>query len=77
MCVCDLYLFMDMYVCGLHNLWCMYITVQMYTYLCCFVQGRQGDTVLVAGVSTGTAKVQVRLVDRTWKVRHVTDVHDD
>ena len=33
-----------------------------------FLQGRQGDTVLVAGVSTGTAKVEVRLVDKTWKV---------
>ena len=31
-------------------------------------QGLQGDEVLVAGVSTGTAKVQVRLVEEVWKV---------
>ena len=30
--------------------------------------GNQGDTVLVEGVSTGTAKVSVRFVDRVWKV---------
>ena len=30
--------------------------------------GYHGDTVLVEGVSTGTAKVSVRLVDRVWKV---------
>ena len=30
-------------------------------------QGLQGDTVLVAGVNTGTAKLQVRLTDRAWK----------
>ena len=39
-------------------------------FLLFFFQGRQGDTVLVAGVSTGTAKVQVRLVDKTWKVEN-------
>ena len=31
--------------------------------------GNHGDTVLVEGVSTGTAKVSVRFVDRVWKVR--------
>ena len=30
--------------------------------------GLHGDTVLVEGVSTGTAKVQVKPVDRVWKV---------
>eukprot|EP00731_Ephydatia_muelleri_P025275 Em0017g358a len=30
-------------------------------------QNRQGDTLLVAGVSTGTAKVQAKLVDKAWK----------
>ena len=41
---------------------------QMYVEYFVYYQGRQGDTVLVAGVSTGTAKVQVRLVDKSWKV---------
>lgn len=31
-------------------------------------RGQYGDTVLVEGVSTGTAKVSVRFVDRVWKV---------
>ena len=31
-------------------------------------KGYYGDTVLVEGVSTGTAKVSVRFVDRVWKV---------
>ena len=31
-------------------------------------RGYYGDTVLVEGVSTGTAKVSVRFVDRVWKV---------
>lgn len=30
--------------------------------------GYHGDTVLVEGVSTGTAKVSVKFVDRVWKV---------
>ena len=30
--------------------------------------GYHGDTVLVEGVSTGTAKVSVRFSDRVWKV---------
>lgn len=30
--------------------------------------GYHGDTVLVEGGSTGTAKVSVRFVDRVWKV---------
>ncbi len=36
--------------------------------ICNPTQGLHGDTVLVEGVNTGTAKVQVRLVDRVWKV---------
>lgn len=32
-------------------------------------QGLHGDTVLVAGVNTGTAKVEVKLVDKLWKVK--------
>ena len=34
-------------------------------------QGLQGDEVLVAGINTGTARVQVRLVDEEWKVLYV------
>ena len=30
--------------------------------------GYHGDTVLVEGMSTGTAKVSVRFMDRVWKV---------
>ena len=32
-------------------------------------QGLHGDTVLVAGVNTGTAKVEVKLADKLWKVK--------
>ena len=38
-------------------------------------QGLQGDTILVAGVNTGTAKVQARLMDRVWKVCARFSVH--
>ena len=38
-------------------------------------QGLHGDTVLVAGVNTGTAKVQVRLVDKLWKVNTYQSFH--
>ena len=38
-------------------------------------QGLHGDTVLVAGVNTGTAKVQVRLVDKLWKVNTYQTFH--
>ncbi len=31
------------------------------------LQGLQGDMVLVAGINTGTAKVQVRLRERAWQ----------
>lgn len=32
------------------------------------VQGQQGDEVLVSGINTGTAKVCVKLAEKTWKV---------
>lgn len=38
-------------------------------------QGLQGDTVLVAGVSTGSAQVQASLVDKVWKVSSSLDAH--
>ena len=38
-------------------------------------QGLHGDTVLVAGVNTGTAKAQVRLVDKLWKVNTYQSFH--
>ena len=38
--------------------------------------GYYGDTVLVEGVSTGTAKVTVGLMDRFWKVRMWTWPYD-
>ena len=44
-------------------------------YIHFLLQDLQGDEVLVSGVNTGTARVQVRLVENAWNVSIICTVH--